>query len=125
MYTYRNWARFKPPEITNILWALAALRGCQPSSWTQLLDKLAQEPVAKFENEDLISLYTTFMLLKGASGDPSLRLHPRPTPSPHSERVYTCHTSVCMLCCKGQLRWACLLALPLWTLCCCPKASKA
>lgn len=90
VYTFRNWARFKPLELAKMLWALATLRGCQPKTWTQLLEKLATEPVAKFGEEELVLLYSTFMLLQGASASLAFPLRegaPPPLPVPRA-RVF-------------------------------------
>eukprot|EP00884_Botryococcus_braunii_P015817 jgi/Botrbrau1/2919/Bobra.0036s0052.1 len=67
LYMHRHWGRFKPTELANMMWALATLRGCTPETWTVLLEKLSEEQIQNFEKGDLITLYTTFMLLQGAS----------------------------------------------------------
>ena len=49
-----------------MFWALAILKACPPDTWSLLLDKLGNVPVASFDDADQHQLYQVYLLLDSA-----------------------------------------------------------
>lgn len=61
-----------------MFWALAILKACPPDTWRLLLDKLANVPVASFDDADQHQMYQVYLLLDTAGEFLALRQNQSP-----------------------------------------------